>query len=83
MQKKAPYTSYINEGPTKQMSPTNWVTEESLLKSLFTKWWAGFGESKKGAVQAGLSPALEGRLGEPVREGGLGKDNPSGRKFVN
>lgn len=53
------------------------------MKSLFTKWWAGFGESKKGAVQAGLSPALEGRLGEPVREGGLGKDNPSGRKFVN
>ena len=81
MRKKVPYTSYINEGPTKQMSPTNWVTVESLLKSLFTKLWAGFEESKKGAIQAGLSPPLEGRLGELVREGGFGKDNLAGRKF--
>lgn len=51
------------------------------MKSLFTKLWAGFEESKKGAIQVGLSPPLEGRLGELVREGGFGKDNPAGRKF--
>ena len=73
IQKKVPYASYINEGPTKQTSPTNWVTEESLLKSLFTKLWTGLGESKeKGAVWAGLSPPMEGTLREPVGEGGFG-----------
>ena len=53
----------------------------NLVEETFTKLWAGFEESKKGAIQAGLSPPLEGRLGELVREGGFGKDNPAGRKF--